>query len=142
MSSEGLRQVEVCVRVWAFRDTLQPTFHTRKVSSGLLEQEGKKHTACSHYTWRESLQEVTWLCLGRGLSQCWHLPSSVDSFGVFLSVAEFRCSGWRRKAHHPWSCTRCARMREQVWFLDLPGHYTPLFSCLIWTFRPQYSASH
>lgn len=36
----------------------------------------------------------------------------------------------------------CARMREQVWFLDLPGPHTPLFSCLIWTFWPQHSASH
>lgn len=25
-------------------------------------------------------------------------------------------------------------MCERVWFLDLPGHHTPLFSCLIWTF--------
>lgn len=29
---------------------------------------GEGHTAWSHYTWRENVQEITWLCLGCGLS--------------------------------------------------------------------------
>lgn len=121
----GLRQVEVHVRVSALGALCSSPFPYRGTelrASGT----GGRGTPCTL-----PLQEGK-LAGGVACPDAGRVPSSVDSFGV--SSVRGRCHS------HGAVQGVCVHMCEQVWFLDLPGHYTPLFSCLIWTFWPQHSA--